>query len=143
MTKLALDVGEKRIGLALSDPTNKIAHPLGYIKHRSFDTTLKEILFLIKQHQVGEVVVGLPLSLKGTDTQQTKKVREFSHKLASTLQVEVTCWDERFTSVLAERALSQAGVKTKKHRERVDQVSAVLILQSYLNSKGRRSGEER
>lgn len=141
MTKLGLDVGEKRIGLALSDPTDKIARPLGYLQHRSFDAALKEILSLIKQHRVDEVVVGLPLSLRGSDTRQTKKVREFSQKLASILKVEVTYWDERFTSVLAEKALSEIQVGRKKKRERVDQVSAALILQSYLNSK-RSMGEE-
>ncbi len=136
MTTLALDVGEKRIGLALSDTSNKIARPLGYLKHHSFEATLKEVTSLVRQHQVDEVVVGLPISLKGCDTQQTKRVREFSRKLASALSVKVVCWDERFTTVLAERVLSEGRVGKKKKREQIDQISAVLILQSYLDSQG-------
>ncbi|CAN5743355.1 Holliday junction resolvase RuvX [soil metagenome] len=133
---LAVDYGERRVGIALSDPTATIAQPLTVITRRAGKRPpVQAIADLAAEHEVTHIVVGLPLTLAGTDSDWTQEVREFGRKLGERAGVGVTFADERMTSVVAERAVRSLGLKRKERerKERVDSAAAMLILQAYLN----------
>ena len=136
MRALGVDFGEKRIGLAVSDPTGVLATPLETLHRRAGKrpplTRMEEIA---RAHDVEHVVVGLPLSLDGTESTWCAEVRAMGESLARRLGVEVSFVDERFTSVRAERAVRAVGLpKGKRERkERVDAAAAQLILQAWLD----------
>ena len=132
MKVLGLDVGDERIGVAISDPTQKFAQPLSVIKRRGDDSDAKLILDIARKNRVSFVVVGLPLTLGGRKGAQAKKVLAFVEKLKR-LGLEVVTWDERMTTKMAEGVLIEAGVSRRKRKELSDKVSAVIILQSYLD----------
>ena len=138
---MALDVGQKRIGVALSDPTGVLASPLTTIQRRSDSGDIGSVLSLAAEHAVEEVVVGLPLLLTGLPGEQARRVARFTRSLAARAPVPVKTLDERYTTVEAERLLRQAGVKPSRNRARVDAVAAAVILQAYLES--RRAAAER
>lgn len=132
---LAVDFGERRVGVALSDPTATIAQPLTVIRRRAGKRPpVQAIADLMAEHDVEHLVVGLPLTLSGAESEWTAKVREFGEKLARRAGVEVSFADERLTSVAAERAVRSLGLKrsAREQKERVDAAAAVLILQSHL-----------
>jgi putative Holliday junction resolvase len=137
MRVLGLDVGEKRIGAALSDPVGIIASPLTVIERKSEDGALGEITALAREHEVGRIVVGLPLSLDGSPGPQARSVQSFIELLEGRTGLPVVTWDERLSTVAAGRALAEAGVKREKRKERIDAVAAALILQGYLDSVSR------
>jgi putative Holliday junction resolvase len=142
MRVLGIDFGQKRIGLALSDPTGTLASPLPTLKRRAGKRPpLKAIAELVDEHGVGAIVMGLPLGLDGDDSEWTQEVREVADALSKRTGLEVHLVDERFTSVQAERAVRGIGLPKGKREEkgRVDAAAAVLILQSWLN---RRSSPE-
>lgn len=133
---LAVDYGERRVGIALSDPTATIAQPLTVITRRAGKRPpVQAVADLVAEHEVTHIVVGLPLTLAGTDSDWTREVREFGRKLGERAGVDVTFADERMTSVAAERAVRSLGLKRKERerKERVDSAAAMLILQAYLN----------
>lgn len=132
---MALDLGEKRIGVAISDPLRMIATPHRVVKRRSRKEDFATYCQIIAESSITLVVVGLPLMLDGTDSQQTTWVRNYSAEMAEVISVPVEFWDEGFTTVQAEAALKAGGVRRKKLRDRVDAVAATLILQSYLDAK--------
>ncbi|MEM7335419.1 MAG: Holliday junction resolvase RuvX [Chloroflexota bacterium] len=132
---MALDLGEKRIGIALSDPLRMIAKADRVIKRRSRKEDYAIYRRIIEESSVTLVLVGLPLLLDGEDSQQTKWVRNYSEQLASEIAVPLELWDEGFSTVEAEEALKLGGVRRKKLRDRVDAVAAAVILQSYLDAK--------
>ena len=134
---MALDVGDARIGIAMSDPLRISCQPFDTIVRSSAQETLAKIRALVQEHSIVAVVVGLPLGLEGGDTEQTKKTRLFIDTLEQELRscsVQVVAWDERLTTVEAEEIIAGSGVKNRKRREVLDRVSASLILQSYLES---------
>lgn len=133
MRTLGLDVGEKRIGVALSDPGGVLASPLTVITEVGEQAALKAIRDLCSQHEVQRIVVGLPRSMDGTIGKQAEKVQAFSRRLSEFIQLPVDTWDERLSTVAAERAMADAGVKRVGRRERRDAVAAALILQGYLD----------
>lgn len=134
MRHLGLDVGDGRIGVALSDETATLASGLPTLRRVGPRKDVKAVAGLVRAHGVGEVVVGMPRRLDGTLGPQAAKVAAFMDALrASVRGVAVVDWDERFTSVMATQALIEGGVTRRDRKASVDQVSAVLILQSYLD----------
>lgn len=131
----ALDVGEKRIGIAVSDSERIMAFPKGFV---TVEKALEEIPSLFRRWDIGVVVVGMPVTLKGEEGLQAAKVREFIQSLEEALKregmdVEIVLWDERLSTAQAENLLREAGYRGKETRQRVDAASATLILQSYLD----------
>ena len=135
MTVLALDVGEKRIGVALSDPTDLLAMPLTVIERDSTRSGVDEVLRLAADHDAVEIVVGLPLSLSGRVGPQAARVKRFAEQLSARGAITVKQQDERFSSIQAERLLRDSGVTPSRDKPRVDMAAATVILQSYLDSK--------
>ncbi len=134
---LGLDYGEKRIGVALSDPTGFLAQPLKTIHYRSQKEAIAEIVRIVLEQEVAGVVLGLPLGMSGQDTEKTREVRQFAEKLRARLPVPLELLDERLTTRQAQQTLRQMGKKPSKHRNIIDQMAAQYILQTFLE---RRSG---
>lgn len=133
MRLLGLDVGDRRIGLALSDETETLASGLPTFERIGPRKDVRALLELVRKHEVGEVVVGLPIRLDGTIGPQAEKVQALADELRAALKVPLVTWDERFTTTIAEQSLIEADVSRRKRKGLVDQVAAVLILQSYLD----------
>ncbi len=136
MRVLGIDFGEKRIGLALSDPTGTLASPLATLKRRAGKRPpLSALEELARHNEVGAVVVGLPLTLDGGDSDWTRTVRDVAEALALRTGLPVHLVDERFTSVRAERAVRSLGLPKGKREDkaRIDAAAAVLILQGWLD----------
>ena len=135
---LALDYGERRIGLAISDPTATIAQPLPTLTRRAGKRPpVARIIEIIAANDVGEIVMGLPLTLAGSDSDWTRAVREFARALQQRSGVPVHLMDERMTSVMAERAVRSLGLKKtqREQKERVDAAAAMILLQNYLDRR--------
>lgn len=136
MRVLGIDFGERRIGIALSDPTGTLASPLPTLKRRAGKRPpYAAIEELIRTHEVAALVMGLPLTPEGRDSEWTRTVREVGKKLSERTGLPVHFVDERFTSARAERAVRSLGLPKGKRQEkgRVDAAAAVLILQSWLD----------
>lgn len=136
MRVLGIDFGERRVGLALSDPTQTLAGPLPTLKRRAGKRPpLRAIEELAREHGVGAVVMGLPLALDGSETDWTREVRRVGDALGTRLGVPVHYLDERMTSVMAERAVRSIGLPRKKRerKDRIDAAAAILILQLWLD----------
>ena len=140
---LGLDVGDVRIGAAISDELGFAAHPLCTITRKNRKTDLAAICDLINTHQVDAVVIGLPLMLSGEIGIQAEKVQKFANRLKQEARIPIHLWDERLTTVEAEDILRDAGKPRKKRRQVIDQVAAVLILDEYLNNVRELKGESR
>ena len=133
---MGVDYGEKRVGLALSDPLGITAQPLECIERENDAQVAGELERLIQTHDIERVVVGLPINLSGNDSPQTKRARRFISRLRKNLGVKIETWDERLSSDEAERALIDMDVRRSRRKERRDIVAAQLILQGYLDTKG-------
>lgn len=131
---LGLDVGDRRIGLALSDETRTLATGLPTLERVGPKKDVKAVADLARRHEVGHIVVGLPRRLDGSIGPQAEKVREFTSRVRAAVSVPVVEWDERFTTVIAEQTLIEGGVRRSDRRKVVDKVAAVLILQNYLDA---------
>lgn len=136
---MAIDYGEKNFGLALSDPSGKIAQPVGRIVRNNLATNLKKILQLVKENEIKEIVIGLPKSLDGSIGEKAKETITFTEELKNffsqnKLSLPVVFWDERLTSKEAEKVLLSADLSRKKRKGLRDQLAACLILQNYLVS---------
>ncbi len=132
---LALDVGEKRIGLAVSDPLGITAQGLGVLSRKDREADLAHILEVARKYRVQEIVVGLPRHMDGRPGKQAPEILDLAQSLGEALGVAVIPWEERLTSVEAERVLLKADVSRRRRRQVVDMLAAVLILQSYLDHK--------
>ena len=133
MTILCLDVGDRRIGLAVSDPGNLIATPLGAILRTRRGHDIDVVLAHAGERQADRVVVGMPLSLNGRVGPQARKVGNFVAALRRRTSLPIHTVDERFSTAEAERLLRQAGVEPSRNREKVDAAAAAVILQEYLD----------
>jgi len=133
MRTLALDYGTKRVGLALSDETGTIAQPLGFLPAQPPAKLLDHLKETVAQRKVEEIVVGIPRNMNGTYGPAADKTREFVAALQQAVAVPVKTWDERLTSVQANRFLIETGMRREKRKERVDQTAAAILLQSYLD----------
>jgi putative Holliday junction resolvase len=140
---LGLDVGDVRVGVALSDETATLASGLLTLERVGPRKDVKTVAALVREHGVGEVVVGMPYRLDGTLGPQGEKVTAFVEALRRTLPVPVATWDERLTSVAADELLAEAGMRRRDRKARIDQAAATLILQGYLDAhrSGARTGE--
>lgn len=133
MRVLALDLGEKRIGVALSDRLGWLATPLTVLSCSSREAELAAIEELAHKHQVERVIVGYPRSLNGTIGPQAQHVEAYVRQLRAHLQVPVVLWDERLSTAQAERLIHETGRRVR--RERIDAAAAAVILQSYLDAQ--------
>lgn len=138
MRVLALDVGSKRIGVAMSDALGLTAQGLMTLQRTSDETSLATLDKTVTENQVDKIIVGLPLKLDGSDSEQTIAVRQFCEKLRRRFRrrAEIITWDERFSTAAAARNLLEADLSRKKRREVIDKMSAVHILQGYLAAQG-------
>jgi putative Holliday junction resolvase len=128
---MGLDVGERRIGVAVSDPLGKTAQPLATIQRD--ETVVDQVLGLVRESGAERLVVGLPLLMDGSEGEQARLVREFARTLAPTLDVPIYFVDERLTTREAEAVLSRGGVKRGQRKEASDRVAAALILRAYMD----------
>ncbi|TMA60528.1 MAG: Holliday junction resolvase RuvX [Deltaproteobacteria bacterium] len=131
----ALDVGEARIGVAVSDELGITAQGIGVVRRVGGQRDLEALAALLAPYGPGRLVVGLPLTLGGSEGPQAVKVRRFAERAAAHLGVPLEFWDERLTTVAAERVLLEADVRRRRRREVIDQVAATLILQGYLAAR--------
>ena len=132
---MALDVGGRRIGVALSDTTRILASPLTTLRAEPRDRVIAQIAALVAQHEVAEVVVGLPLTLSGEVGPQAQTVQTFADELRRALDVPLHLFDERLTSVAAERMMIDMGIKPERRKARIDEVAASIILQDFLETR--------
>ena len=127
---LGVDYGTKRVGLALSDPLGLTARPLAVVPRSKI---IEEVVSLVKEQEVGTIVVGLPTGLGGDEGISASEARKLADELATATGVDVVLRDERYTSRMAESALLESGMKRRQRRESVDKVAAAIILQDYLD----------
>ena len=137
---LALDVGARKIGLAISDPLGITAQGLETLRRGNKRADLEYFETVIRKNDVREIVVGHPLRLSGSASAQTEKVEEFAEALRRRFQLPVHLWDERLTSAQAHRVLRESGISIRKRGQAVDRMAAVLILQSFLDSRQQSAG---
>ncbi len=138
---MGLDVGEKWIGVALSDPSGILASPLTRINRAGVEAPLEAIRRLVSEHDVKLVVAGLPYSMDGCVGQQAERVRDFLQKLSESLEVPIETWDERLSTVAASRRMIEGGAKKGSRKERIDAAAAALILQAYLDQMRVQQGQ--
>jgi len=129
---MALDIGERRIGVAVSDPSGTLARPHAVIQRRSKVMDFAAVARLVAELEVERVVVGLPLSLNGEIGPQARRVTRYAQALAQALEVPVELYDERYSTVTADALLAEAG---RKRRAPIDAAAAAVILQDYLESR--------
>ena len=130
---LGIDYGDRRIGIALSDPLKIISKPLRTLKNN--DNFLAELQNIIKEKNVNAIVVGYPIGMKGQVTKQTEKVNSFIELLRENIKIKIVKVDERLSSVSASNSLILQGIKTGHNKELIDDTSAAIILQEFLDRK--------
>lgn len=135
--KMGVDYGDKRIGVALTDALCIISSPYEVFQNLSPEQSLQHLKDLIKQFNVDEVAMGLPLNMDGSEGERAKIHRNFGQKLSDLSGVKVVFVDERLTSAEAEEILIQSKVRREKRKELIDKISAQIILQTYLNQSKR------
>jgi putative Holliday junction resolvase len=140
MKILGLDLGSKTIGVAISDDLVLTAQVLTSIKRTVPEKDLADILALVNEYQVQEIVVGLPINMDGTKGESARKAEAFIEKLRETFSIKIIPWDERLSTVAAERILLEGDLSRKKRRKVIDRLSAAIILQGYLDSRPRGNG---
>jgi putative holliday junction resolvase len=136
---LAIDPGTVRLGLALSDPSGTIAQPLSVLTRRSEGADLKALAELVDRHEVGLIVVGLPRLMNGRIDAAAQQAQAFGAQVAKATARPVAYWDERLTSVAAERYLIEQGKRRGKRRQEIDRMAATLLLQGYLDYRAGRA----
>ena len=131
---LAIDFGDVRVGLALSDLTCTISKPFKTINYINIEDLLIQIFEITKENQVNKIVVGIPYNMKGEDTKQTINVREFVSALENKMDYKIDLIDERLTSSEAEKFMHQMNIKTGHNKDKIDKIAASIILQEYLDT---------
>lgn len=134
MRILALDIGERRIGVAVSDGLKLTAQGLETIKHSGVTSTVSKIKKLVEEYSVGKIIVGMPLNMDGSKGKSALLAEEFVRLLEGEIPVSIETMDERLTTAQGERMLLEADVSRKKRKLSIDKIAAQLILQSYLDS---------
>ena len=140
MRIMGLDMGSKTIGVALSDPLTITAQSLTSVRRTALANDLEAILRLIADHQVEELVVGLPINMDGSRGGAVDKVETFIEHLSARLTIKIIRWDERLSTVAAERILLEGDLSRAKRRKVIDRLAAAIILQGYLDSRPRNRG---
>ncbi|OEF98913.1 Holliday junction DNA helicase RuvA [Vulcanibacillus modesticaldus] len=136
MRIMGLDVGDKTIGVAMSDQLGWTAQGVEVIKRKKIEMDLVRLREIIDEYQVEEIVVGLPKNMDGTIGPRAEKIMEFAEVLKSTFNLPLSFWDERLTTISAEKTLIEADISRKKRKQVIDKMAAMLILQGYLDNKG-------
>ena len=134
MKALGIDHGDKRMGIAASDELGMLAHPLEFILAEPYEGFLKRLKEILAEREVEQIIVGMPRNMDGSYGSQALKVQDFVAALKNSVVVPVRTWDERLTSVAAERQLREAGVNAKAAKSKVDASAAAVMLQAYLES---------
>jgi len=140
MRSLGLDKGDRKTGVAICDSAEIMAIPLTVIEHNNEDATVADIVKLAEQYEIERIVIGLPISLNGTLGKQAEKVIAFTEKLSlcaeqsSLAHIEIKAWDERFSTVAAEKLMMESGARRNKRKKHRDAMAATLILQGFLDS---------
>jgi putative Holliday junction resolvase len=129
-----VDYGGRRIGLAISDPTGTATEPLPTVERRGDDQAAREVAELARRHGAQTIVVGLPLRLDGTEGPEAQAARSFARRVERYSDLPVRLWDERLTTVQAERLLTAGGVRRERRRVLRDRLSAALLLRSFLEA---------
>jgi len=132
---LAVDYGEKRIGLAVSDELGITASPLMTLVRQSDEETVRQIAQLVSKLQVAQIVVGLPRRTDAQEGEMERKVKAFAEKLRQAVSVPVVLFDERFTTRIAEQVLLEADLSRRKRKQVRDRLAAVILLQSFLEAQ--------
>ena len=136
---MGLDVGEVTVGVAVSDELLITAQPVTTIRRRGIKQDVRKIAELAAAHEVASIVVGLPLRMAGDAGPAAASARDFARRLQESLRLPIHTWDERLTTVQAERSLLEADLSRRRRRQVINQVAAAIILQSYLDNR-RRAG---
>jgi putative Holliday junction resolvase len=131
---LALDFGKRRIGLAMSDELGITAQGLETLQRTNIREDLERLSQLIVEKNVSLILMGNPLHMSGAESRQAEHVRDFATRLSGAAQVPVEYWDERLTTVAAQRVLKESGISIQKRAQAVDRLAAVILLESYLDS---------
>ena len=132
MRILAVDYGDARTGIAVSDNSEFLASPVGTIKEYNAERLAQKVADISREQNAGEIIVGLPINMNGPEGPSAEKCREFGDMLRELVDVEVKMWDERSTTVTAHQFLNETNVRGKKRKAVVDTVAATVILESYL-----------
>jgi len=134
MRIMGLDVGDRTIGVAISDSLLMTAQGKSTIQRSGFEAEARHLRDLAEEYEVHEIVVGNPLHMDGRPSRQGDKVMKFGRRLGQELKLPIVFWDERLTSVAAEEHLEEMGLNWRERKKHVDKIAAMFILQSYLNS---------
>jgi putative Holliday junction resolvase len=132
---MALDVGAKRIGIAISDALLLTAQVRPTLTRKNLQSDLEALRQLASENEVHRIVVGQPLHMDGRESPQSEKVARFAEELHKIVDIPIVFWDERLTSFAAEQHLEEMGLNWRKRREHVDKIAAMIILQNYLDSR--------
>ena len=135
MRVMALDVGDKTIGVAMSDALLLTAQSRPTIRRKNVKSDIEALSVIAEENEVHEIVVGHPIHMDGRQSAQSGKVERFAEELRKAVNVPIVFWDERLTSFEAEQHLEQMGLNWRQRREHVDKIAAMIILQSYLDSR--------
>lgn len=141
LRKLGIDLGSKYIGLAVSDRSNTIAQSKEVIKRTDLKNDLEIFKEYIEDYDIDEIIVGMPTTLAGTRGPRAEKTQQFINFLNNHLDLAVTVWDERFTTLIADQSMIDADISRKKRKKMVDKIAAALILQNYLDYLNKKDGE--
>lgn len=133
---LGLDYGRRRIGVAMSDSLGITAQPVETWEGLSSGEAVEHTLRLIRERDIVRVVIGNPLTLKGEKGKMAREVERFVEKLGERSDLPIVFWDERLTSILARRVMHESNIQPSKHKEKIDRLAAVLLLQNYLDCEG-------
>jgi len=134
---LGIDPGTVRIGLALSDPSGTIAQPLVVLRRRSLQEDLQQLVRIVEEHGVEQIVVGLPRTMDGRLEAAAREAQAFGEQVRQATGRPLAYWDERLTTVAAERYLIEQGKRRTKRRQEIDRMAATLLLQGYLDYQRR------
>ena len=132
---LALDIGSRRIGVSMSDPMQIIASPFSVIDCKLSKDIFSDILGIIESYSIESVVIGMPITMKGEESIQTKTVKKFIEDFSKLISIKIYTIDERLSSVSAEKELIKSGIKTGHNKGEIDKTAATLILQEFLASQ--------
>lgn len=130
---LALDLGEKRVGVAMSDPTQTIAQPFKTIVFKNLKALISDLSQIAAGYELDKIIVGFPLTMKGGYSEKTHEIQNMFEKLKSGLSIPMELFDERLTTVLAHGTMRQLNKKPSKERDKIDQLAAQHLLQNYLD----------
>jgi len=132
---LGIDYGDKRVGIAVSDPMEVVSTPLETIDNTSRDRCVARVAELVRERKIEGIVIGLPLHMNGTEGERVHRTRAFVESLQASISVPVEWWDERMTTASVNRVLIQAGTRRERRKEVVDKLAAQQILQAFLDAR--------